>query len=162
MKRIPLTQNQFALIDDEDYQRVLTHTSWHARWSSGTGTFYVFSSKGSKTTPLGRFLMNAPANMFVDHINKDTLDNRKCNLRICTNSQNQMNRGKAKNNKSGFKGVHWSKESNKWRAQIRLAGKCKHLGLFIDILDAVQAYNEASIKYHGEFGYQNVINKKDI
>ena len=89
----------------------------------------------------------------IDHINNDPSDNRLCNLREATKSQNMMNVGKIKSNTSGIKGVGWSKVSQKWRAYIKVGNKNIHLGLFHDIEDAKKARTEAAIKYHGEFSH---------
>lgn len=86
-----------------------------------------------------------------DHINGDTLDNRRENLRLATYSQNGMNAGKHKNNQSGYKGVSYDGRVNKWRARIQVNGKEKWLGLFDNPEDAYKAYCEAAKLYHGEF-----------
>lgn len=88
----------------------------------------------------------------VDHINGNTFDNRKQNLRVCTGAENARNRKIDKRNTSGHKGVFWNKDSKNWRAMIRIDRHLIHLGSFNDINDAIQAYAEASKKYHGEFG----------
>jgi len=87
----------------------------------------------------------------VDHINRNRLDNRIENLRLVTPSQNLMNSGSYKNNTSGFKGVYWDKSKKEWRALIIVNGKRKHLGNFINKEDAIQAREEAEIKYFGDF-----------
>ena len=101
--------------------------------------------------------MKAPANLEVDHIDGNHLNNQKSNLRLATSSQNKMNRGPRKDNKSGYKGVSWHKQRNQWTARIMANGKYQHLGLFGNILDAVKTYNEAAIKYFGEFAWINKI-----
>lgn len=93
----------------------------------------------------------------IDHINGNTFDARKQNLRFCSHGQNISNqRNKTKNYKtSRFHGVFRS--GGKWRAQIR-ANKIKiHLGMFINEEDAARAYNSASMKFHGEFASMNTI-----
>jgi len=102
--------------------------------------------------------MKANSGEVVDHINHNLLDNRRQNLRICTPSENKRNRVLAKNNSSGYKGVNWSKGANKWRTQISINGKQKHLGLFNNILLAAEAYDSAAQKYYGEFAYTNFKN----
>ena len=96
----------------------------------------------------------------VDHINGDKLDNTRENLRLANKSQNNSNRGKSNNNTSGYKGVYWHKAGQKWGASIGVNNKNKHLGLFESIEKAVHAYNEAAIKYHGEFAQLNEIEEK--
>jgi hypothetical protein len=102
---------------------------------------------------LHRIIMNPPANMQIDHVNHDTLDNRRCNLRVCTNSENLMNRGKTKSNTSGFKGVNREKrlKRKKYRARITANKKTFYLGNFDDPAQAGEAYQEAAREYHGEF-----------
>ena len=91
-----------------------------------------------------------------DHANGVKYDARRENLRAATGSQNQRNKGQCRNNKSGFKGVCWNKRAQKWRAQIKLNDKQKHLGLFTDIVAAARAYDKACTKLHGEeFGKTN-------
>lgn len=94
----------------------------------------------------------------VDHINHDGLDNRKVNLRVCDGYQNQGNRRKKKLCASKYKGVCWGYK--KWRAYIKTAGKRIELGSFLLEDDAARAYNEAAVKYFGEYAHLNVILNK--
>lgn len=87
----------------------------------------------------------------IDHINGDRSDNRICNLRLATNTQNQRNAKRRKDNKSGYKGVHWCSTSEKWVASIRVNWKGKTLGRFDNKEDAHRAYCEAANAYYGEF-----------
>lgn len=79
---------------------------------------------------LHRFIMHPPKGLQVDHINRNKLDNRRCNLRIVTNQQNHFNRPVNKNNTSGVTGVSYNKAAKKWACQISLNGRCKFSGLF--------------------------------
>lgn len=88
---------------------------------------------------------------FVDHIDGDTFNNTRPNLRLATSAQNGQNRGKQPNNTSGYKGVTWHKATQKWLAKIRVNGKTIHLGVFNDIELANKACIAAREKYHGEF-----------
>lgn len=97
--------------------------------------------------------MNCPNDMEIDHIDGNGLNNQKENLRICTRSENMRNRDKQADNLSGYKGVY--KKDNRYRAQITVEGKQIYLGSYQNIEDAVKAYNEASIKYHGKFSKTN-------
>jgi hypothetical protein len=96
-------------------------------------------------------IMNPPDGMMVDHINNNPLDNRKCNLRICTRSQNNKNRSLAKNNTSGYTGVTYNKADKVWRVTIYNEGKRIQLGSYKNIEDAITVRQEAEKKYYGEF-----------
>jgi hypothetical protein len=106
---------------------------------------------------LHRIIMNPPENMQIDHVNKNTLDNRRCNLRVCTVSQNQMNRGKQKNNSTGYKGVNQDKrcKRKKYRTRITKDKKTYYLGNFEKPSEAGQAYKKAVKQHHGEFARVN-------
>lgn len=87
----------------------------------------------------------------IDHINHNGLDNRKCNLRICTNQENICNCEIPKNNKSGCKGVYWAKYKQKWTVQVTINNKTKYIGRYENLEDAIKARQEASKKYYGDF-----------
>ncbi len=154
MKTIPLTQGKVAIVDDEDYEE-LSKYNWSAL-RGGSGVYYARRKKDKKMLIMHRIILNAKYGEMVDHINHNGLDNRKENLRICTNSQNQMNR-KRNIGVSKYKGVHWSKHSNKWRARITKNGKNAHLGLFGSEKDAARAYNKKATILFGEFALLNDI-----
>lgn len=86
----------------------------------------------------------------VDHINRDRMDNRKSNLRIADYTLNGFNKGKQSNNTSGYVGVSWDKQKQKWEAHIKINRKKKFLGYFDDVGDAVKARHDAEIEYYGE------------
>jgi len=143
-----------ALIDDEDFELV-NQRRWHILPYENT-TYAASSvwdkvSKKDKTIRMHRFIMSAPQGLEVDHINGNGLDNRRSNLRLATRAQNQHNRGLNRNNKSGFKGVVWYPRYNKWLSVIIVDGQRKHLGYFSELEDAVAAYQEAALRYQGEF-----------
>lgn len=100
---------------------------------------------------LHRFIMNCPDDMVIDHINRNPLDNRRENLRICTQQQNTMNSSTRCDNTSGIPGVFWYKSRNKWMAYITINGKRKHLGYFKTKEGAVEARRQAEIEYFGEY-----------
>jgi hypothetical protein len=102
--------------------------------------------------------MATPKGKDTDHINGDTLDNRRCNLRVCSHQQNISNRKKQRNpTTSQYKGVHLDKARGKWHAKLRSHGRMVHIGYFTSEEDAAQAYNEAARKHFGEFARLNVI-----
>lgn len=161
-KTIPLTRGFVTLVDEADYE-------WLSKWKwcySATGTGYAARAvKIPKTRKnihisMHRLIMNAPKGMQVDHINGNTLDNRRCNLRLCTNQQNCMNQyGKNKFRKysSEYKGVCWNKRNNRWESNIFVDGKLLHLGTFKSEISAARTYNDAATKYFKEFARLNVI-----
>lgn len=102
-----------------------------------------------------RFIMNCPLDMVVDHIDHNTLNNRKYNLRICTRQQNGCNMNIKSNNTSGCAGVGFHKSSNKWRARITYKRETMELGLFEYKEDAIKARKDAEVKYYGEYRNKN-------
>lgn len=154
MKEIKLTQGKVALVDDADFE-MLSQYKWHVIKQPARGCYIAstYSKIKRSAVQMHRLIMKTPKGMDTDHINGDTLDNRRSNLRICTRSQNQMNKCRARNNTSGFKGV--SRSGKKWMAYIKINRKLKHLGVFKDKLEAHQAYIAACKKYHGEYSFQN-------
>ena len=152
---ISLTRGQVAKIDPEDYECV-NQFKWFADWSQGMHSFYAKGRIGDATTNpirMHRFIMNAPEDKEVDHINGDTLDNRKANLRLCTQAENNRNRKKSSLNTSGYTGVN--KKKNRWCARTSFDGKRIHIGYFSDAEEAAHAYDEAVKKHHGEFAKTN-------
>jgi hypothetical protein len=165
LKTIQVTNtNLVALVDDEDFDRVRQYTWYGHRARSKDITSVVTKIRGAdgkqKNVFLHRLIMNPPKGMFIDHINHDVFDNRKENLRICTKQQNSYNsRWK---NSNGYKGVHKRKEdefnrTKLYRARISVDGKRVSLGSYETAEDAARAYNEAALKYHGEFALLNEI-----
>ena len=84
----------------------------------------------------------------IDHIDQDKTNNRIANLRTATRSENKQNVGLQRNNTSGYKGVVWAKHVSKWRAEIKINRKLRHLGYFTDVVDATAAYAAAAIMFH--------------
>jgi len=138
-----------VMIDTVDVT-IVNQYKW---WISNKG--YVCSTQKSGTILLHRLLLNTPPNMLTDHINMNTLDNRRTNLRICNDSGNVQNREKPIVNKSGFKGVYYHRQTRKWAASISVDNKTIHLGLFKTPSEGARAYNKAAMKYHGEFARLN-------
>jgi hypothetical protein len=154
-KEIILTQGKVALVDDEDYD-YLNQWKWHILSKRYAGTNMKINGK-SKSIYLHRFIMKVSKDMQVDHIDNDKLNNVKTNLRICTHTQNMINRPVRSNSKSGFKGVIFYDKLKKYIARIKFNKEIKYLGSFNDPIDAARAYNAAALKYHGEFAHINKI-----
>lgn len=160
MPEIELTQGQYALVDDIDYE-YLNRQNWNANYSKSTESYYARRNiwLGLKYTTqlmhrvimervLGRKLVKGED---VDHINHDTLDNRRENLRLASRSQNKRNGNKHKDNINGYKGVDFNKAVQKYRARITVNYKTTHLGYFDSPEDAYDAYCKAANELHGEF-----------
>ena len=160
MIEIPLTQNQVALIDDEDFELVSRY-KWYARWAKCTKSFYAVTTvreksevrqKNKKTMIyMHRLILGAINPYHVDHIDHITLNNRKKNLRLADASQNQLNRTVQKNNTSGHKGVSWDKGQNKWAVHITVNGKSKKIGRFATMDQAITAYENSATIHYGQF-----------
>jgi hypothetical protein len=153
-RSIALSRGLFALVDDEDYDRVTAIGKWYADPSGKT--FYArknFWRDGSYTSIRMHALITGIDN--VDHANGNGLDNQKSNLRPATGSQNCQNRGIRSDNSSGFKGVYWSRQRGKWVASIWFDGRERHLGVFTDPAAAAHAYDAAAHKAFGEFARPN-------
>ncbi len=162
---IPVSNGKaFALVDDEDFE-FLSQFKW--RLSAG----YAKNDKSDgkmdgkrkfKSTLMHRLVNNTPEGCFTDHINRNPLDNRKCNLRTCTSAENQRNHGKKKiTTSSQYTGVSWDGFNKKWRSSIKAIGKSIFLGRFNCEIAAACAYNAAAKKYFGEFAGLNT-NKQGL
>lgn len=155
---IPLSQGKIAIVDAEDYELVRGYT-WCATHKGNN--FYAVThtsragGKKSHSVYLHRLLMNPPRGQEVDHINGDSLDNRRCNLRLATKAQNQHNMRIREGGTSKYKGVQWRKDRHKWGARIHYHGKTIILGVFTDEVVAARAYDAKARELFGEFARCN-------
>ena len=157
MKRIKLTQGQFAIVDDDDYA-YLSKFKWSAV-KSIKGRFYALrhgprDSNGKRVCfIMHRIIAKTPKGVLTDHENHNTLDNRKNNLRLCNKSQNAANRSSLdSHNTSGFRGVSWLKSKNRFRVRITAQGKDIGLGYFKTAREGAGAYQKANKRMFGTFG----------
>ena len=162
MKEIILTQGKTALVDDEDFERVNMY-KWCAH-KKGRNIIHHYAVRNivengkHKTLGLHRFILNiTDENIKVDHKNRNTLDNRKENLRPCNTSENNSNRICMPKSTSKYLGVYFHKGTGKYMARIKKDKSTIYLGVFKDEKDAAIAYNKAAIKYHNQFANLNKI-----
>ncbi len=159
-KFILLTKGKSAIIDDEDYNKI-NNFKWCADMKPVSKNYYakrrIVENGKAKYIQMSRFIMNCPLGMFVDHINHNTLDNRKKNLRIVNRRQNQMNKSKNKKKSSKYKGVYWDNYFKKWKAEITSNYKKTYIGSFNNEIEAALSYNKYAIKMFGSFACLNVV-----
>lgn len=144
-----------AIIDDVDYSLVKNH-KWHLFLAGGKESpefRYVRSRIKGETIYLHQFLMGTRDG--VDHKSRNTLDNRRGNLRVCTQSQNSCNQKRRKDNTSGYKGVYFHKAVQKWCSCIQYKHKEFTLGYFDTPEEGAEAYNKKALELHGEFARIN-------
>lgn len=166
MKKIKLTKGQYAIVDDNDYEW-LNQWKWYAILYKGMNTFYAVRGMRKKEIELNngkkglilmaRVILKAPKGLQVDHVNRDTLDNRRQNLRLATSTQNHGNSRIPLRNTSGYKGVVQGTKTQKYQAQIKYKGHLYFLGLFDNKQKAALAYNLHAKKFFGVYARLNKI-----
>jgi hypothetical protein len=164
MKRIPLTQGQFALVSDCDYAYLAQWKWCFSQRTNRRDGYAIRRGSGPTRATIYMHKVIATRKGFsgeVDHRNQNKLDNQRRNLRPATRSQNKGNCGPRSDNQSGFKGVYWDLDRQKWAASIRCNGKTQHLGLFpatkIGNYKAACAYNRAARKHFGRYAALNPV-----
>jgi len=167
MKKIQLTQGQFALVDDEDYE-YLSQWKWYAHRRGEKYTYYAMRTDYTKGKVQIR-MHNAIALRYglkdyeeLDHADRNGLNNQKDNLRVCTRGENNFNRRKFGELPKGVR-IHKKKHTKKdggviiytsYQARINVNGKSVNLGLHKELKDAVKAYNDAALRYYPNFVYE--------
>lgn len=153
---IPLTQGQFAKVDAADYEWIM-QWKWHAIWAETTKSFYARRTDrgGGKriAVHMHRLILGLVRGdeSQSDHANRDTLDNRRLNLRLASKSENMINRKIPTHNTSGFKGVSFRKSRGTWVAIVTVGGKNKCVGSRKTPEEAYSLYCEAIVELYGEF-----------
>lgn len=151
-KLIPLTRGQFAIVDECDYES-LSQWKWCVKANKYAGRDVW---KTRQCVYMHRSVVGAPAGMDVDHINGNTLDNRRCNLRVCAHHKNLQNQGKQRGlHTSKYKGVSWNARKSKWEARLTVDKKLTFLGNYADESEAARVWDEAAKKHHGEYARLN-------
>lgn len=147
-------------VDEADWlgQNLALYT-WYARGRHDGKRYVVaklwdYAAKKQKTLWLHRLILDAQTGQFVDHVNGDTLDNRRPNLRLCTNAENQQNSGPRKGT-SRFKGVSWINKRGKWRVSFNWQGQTYFCGYFADEVEAAKEYNRRASELCGGFARLN-------
>ena len=152
MKTIELTQGYTALVDDDDFERV-AQFKWYPRidHSGKARTIYAHRRDGSS---LHRFILGiTDSETHVDHKDHNGLNCQKNNMRRVTQTQNNFNARKRRDNTSGVKGVYWDKDAQKWKVQININKRRTNLGRFTSLEEAKHVSYAALLKYHGEFAH---------
>jgi len=152
-----------ALVDDEDFERV-NQFYWQAGYEKTTHKYYAKGHVNGKPVLMHRYILSmTDPKVLVDHRFHDTLDNRKENLRVCTNSQNSANSKKQQSDRSSkFKGVSWHKVRKKWCSVIGHGKASFHLGLFETQEAAALAYNLKAKALFGEFALLNELTEEEM
>lgn len=162
MKEIQLLNRRkeivgFTMVDDDDFDHL---SNWDWILQNGTGKYPSYAIRFEKTggknikVYMHRVILGLPCpgrTPLADHVDGNGLNNRRSNLRVCTSSQNMMNRGRPAHNTSGLKGASWHSQNKNWIARIVVKKKQISLGAFSRKEDAHAAYCAAVKKYHGEF-----------
>ncbi len=150
-QQIPLTQGQFALVDDADYDW-LSPFRWYLA-SSGYAVHFTTVNGQRKSVFMHRLVMNAPRGLHVDHLNQDRLDNRRANLRFATPSQNQAHRHRPSTNTSGYKGVTGA--PGHWQVRLWVNKRRLHLGYYANLETAALLYDAAARRFYLDFATVN-------
>jgi hypothetical protein len=156
VREIPLTQSKVVIVDDEDFA-FLSQFKWYAirqgsRWYAKRT---ICEGNQRLSTPMHRVILGTPKGFDSDHVNGDGLDNRRCNLRVATRSQNQANSQKRTGTSSKFKGVSWDSTWKRWVARLQVKGKMIRIGRFASEESAAMAYNDTARKYFGPYARPN-------
>jgi hypothetical protein len=148
IRRIPLGEGQFAIVDAADYEWLKQH-QWHF-WNG-----YAARQEKRKTIYMHREIMQPPKGMVVDHINHNKGDDRRVNLRVCTQRENILNHTKKGQSISRFKGVEYNRLRRKWYVRIRFHGERIRIGYFDDEVEAARAYDRKAVELSGVFACLN-------
>lgn len=154
MTTIHLTKGYTTEVDDEIYT-LISHHKWCALVCHGGHVYALRRDSTGQPILMHRSIVGALPDDEVDHINGDTLNNHRANLRTCTKAQNQHNSALRIDNKSGYKGVSWYSRYQIWRASIRVNGKWNHIGYYADPIQAALAYDTRANDLFGEFARLN-------
>ena len=157
MREVDLTRDRVAFVDDVDHADVVQF-KWYAHRVRDTDLWYAYRAVGPRggqvTVSMHGYLTGFSK---TDHIDGDGLNNQRINMREATHAENMRNVGLSRGNTSGFKGVVWHKQAQRWYAQISVDSRSRALGLHDTPEDAALAYDRAAVEFHGEFAKTNKI-----
>ena len=161
-RRVAMSRQLYTLVDEADYEGLVQY-NWHGRRSSKDHTTYAYAvvrvHDVIKTISMHRMLLDihdkGTGRKVVHHKNHDGLDNRTNNITACSQSQNASHKTPIIKSSSGFVGVYWNKNENKWKAGLKVEGRQIHLGYFDDKMEAVRVRDAAALKHRGEFAWLN-------
>lgn len=165
MKEIKLTKGYAAQVDDETYKwaKMLKWSAQVRQLSTGLNIYArrnIRTNGHTKAYYLHRMITGVKDGEYVDHIDGNGLNNRKSNLRICTQQQNTSNKRPMPGGSSTWKGVSWDKKSKTWYSYIMVYYKRIPIGHFTSEIDAAKAYDRAALEHYGEFAKLNFPPKK--
>lgn len=164
-KRPAAIEDGYALIPlgvggKQGYAKIDIEDSWIDKYMwSKHHSGYAYAQIDGEVIAMHRLLTDKPVGKFVDHANHDRLDNRRINLRVCSNTENRRNSHKSKRNSTGYKGV--VKIGNKFTAQLGYLGKKLYLGMYNTPEEAGRAYDIKAKQLHGSFAKLNFETKGD-
>lgn len=146
-----ITKNRTEIIIDTDDITKVNKYTWRVNKNGYAITEFRKDINKTKRIQIHRLINNTPNGLSTDHINRNRLDNRKCNLRSCTSSQNAMNVEKYRGKTSKAKGVDYVAKDKSWRARISKNGVRITLGYFKNEEDAIKERLKAEKEVFGEF-----------
>lgn len=169
-REIKLSRGFISIIDEQDFEEISKH-KWYAQLTRGKNR-HVYAARAStreekdggsgQQIRMHRQILCPKKNEMIDHINGNTLDNRRANLRVCSRSQNACNSVKIASASSTFKGVYFNRDTQKFHSSITVSGKLYYLGSFDNAADAALQYDKFAIFIQGEFSKLNFPNAASI
>lgn len=155
---VPLTKGFYAVIDPQDAERVLAHSWCVAERDNrlyGQSRVIVPGQSSRQLVYLHRFILDAPDDVLVDHEDREGLNCRRSNLRFASHADNTQNQAIRSDNRSGYRGVSWSRTEQCWTVSIAANNHRKYIGRFADLVEAAKAYDAVARELHGEFARLN-------
>ena len=143
VKQIPLGDGLFAYVDAADFE-------WLNQWTWHLSGGYAMRYHRGKVIYMHREIVQPPAGMIVDHLNRNKLDNTRANLRACTHQENSLNRDKRRDSASRFRGVSRRRDRNGWCVRVRVEGRRIWLGSFADEMEAARAHDRTAVEHLGD------------